>query len=244
MRTPHHLARAFLRGGNPPGGLRGVGPLMWSVAPCSALSRTLRAGFAGAAGGLLDSACARRSADWRSGRRNGRCGRTKELTSCRRDRLRARVIGIVKDLPLEQFAKNVEQAIADATQRPPVTVATASQFGVAGSADWIVLDGHTRPMIKGIFQPLVAGPASDHEALLAAAARHRRPPPTGFAKHGNLVAAEARWPRRAAWRERSCRFLARSEGSLRHAARMSAPACSPSEPRAWRRVRPACDGPV
>ena len=33
-----------------------------SIAPCSPQSRTLRAGFAGA-GGILDSVCARRSAD-------------------------------------------------------------------------------------------------------------------------------------------------------------------------------------
>src|SRR2546428_13259222 len=38
------------------------GPLITMVAPCSPPSRTLRAGFAGAASGILDRACARRSA--------------------------------------------------------------------------------------------------------------------------------------------------------------------------------------
>jgi hypothetical protein len=37
-------------------------PYRSSIAPCSLLSRTLRAGFAGAYG-ILDSICARRSAD-------------------------------------------------------------------------------------------------------------------------------------------------------------------------------------
>src|SRR2546421_7039068 len=38
------------------------GPLITMVAPCSPPSRTLRAGFAGAASGILDGVCARRSA--------------------------------------------------------------------------------------------------------------------------------------------------------------------------------------
>lgn len=39
-----------------------VVPFCAMLAPCSMLSRTLRAGYAGAASGILDSICARRSA--------------------------------------------------------------------------------------------------------------------------------------------------------------------------------------
>src|SRR5712691_3974563 len=58
------------------------GPLITMVAPCSPPSRTLRAGFAGAASGILDGACApalRRPA----GRDEGMvpCGRTKGWSS-------------------------------------------------------------------------------------------------------------------------------------------------------------------
>ena len=66
MRTPHHLARAICGAVTPQWVAWGV-PWISRVAPCSALSRTLRAGSAGAASGLLDSACARRSAAWQVG---------------------------------------------------------------------------------------------------------------------------------------------------------------------------------
>lgn len=69
--------QAFLAGRYPRCEEVGEGiPVSVSVALCSASSRTLRAGFAGAASGLLDETCARRSGRRQVGTRDGRCGQT------------------------------------------------------------------------------------------------------------------------------------------------------------------------
>src|SRR3989442_13896955 len=120
------------------------------VAPCSPLSRTLCAGFAGAAGGILDSACARRSAGRQVGTKGWPFGRTKGWISCGGGHLCALVIGIEQRLALQQGAKDIEQTIADATQCPCMAMATAAQLGVALLADRIVLNGDPRPVVEGL----------------------------------------------------------------------------------------------
>src|SRR5271163_3170835 len=97
-------------------------PMRLSLAPCSSLSRTLRAAVGGAASGILDSACARRSAGRQVGTKEWPPGRTKEWTSCGRRDLRRFVVGIVERLPLEGSAQHVEQSVADPAQGTGMTV--------------------------------------------------------------------------------------------------------------------------
>ena len=57
-RGPPTICQEEIWGRNPRVCLMEMVPLVASVAPCSVRSRTLRAGSAGAAGGILDRACA------------------------------------------------------------------------------------------------------------------------------------------------------------------------------------------
>ena len=86
------------------------------------LSRTLRAGSAGA-GGILDSICARRSADRQVGTEECRVRSNKGMGLLGRDHLCGLTIGVIWRLPFERRAKGVEQAIADAAQGPGMTMA-------------------------------------------------------------------------------------------------------------------------
>src|ERR1700676_764974 len=140
-----------------------------SLAPCSSLFRTLRAAVGGAASGILDSACARRSAGRQVGTKEWPPSRTKEWTSCGRRLLHRLVVGIVERLALERGAQHIEQSVADPAQSPRMTVSTPAQFGITRFARWVVLGGDAGPMIDGILQTLVAGVTSQHDALLAAA---------------------------------------------------------------------------
>src|ERR1700680_1327910 len=143
--------------------------MMSRVAPCSALSRTLRAGSAGAASGILDSACARRSADRQVGTKEWSFRSNQGMGSGSGGHWRVPVVGIEQRLALEQRAQQVEQAISDAAQGAAMAVTATAQLGVAATADRIMLHVDARPMIDGVLQPLVAGAAADDEALLAAA---------------------------------------------------------------------------
>ena len=86
-----------------------------------------------------------------------------------RGHVRDLVVGIVERLPLEHHAQHVEQAITDPAQGPSMTVPVVAQLDVTLLAHRIALNGDTGPMVHGVFQTPVAGPAADHEALLAAA---------------------------------------------------------------------------
>src|SRR5260370_31021759 len=63
----------------------------------------------------------------------------------------------------------MEQTIADGAQGARVTVAAPPQRIVTLPGGGIVLNGDARPVMDGVLQPFVAGKATDHEALFAAA---------------------------------------------------------------------------
>ena len=60
-----------------------------------------------------------------------------------------------------------------------MAVATLPQGIIPPPGSGVVLDGDARPVMDGGLQPLVAGKTTDHEALLAAAPRHRSNPCQG-----------------------------------------------------------------
>src|SRR6516162_6953041 len=72
----------------------------------------------------------------------------------------------------EHGAGDGEEAVGDAAQGAAVAVTTLAQFGVARAAAGVVLNGDARPMVDGGAQPELAGLAHEHDAALAAAARH------------------------------------------------------------------------
>src|ERR1700747_1510682 len=57
-----------------------------------------------------------------------------------------------------------------------MAVTTAAQLGIAGPAARIMLSGDAGPMEERVLQSLIAGMASEHDALLAAAPGHRGDP--------------------------------------------------------------------
>src|SRR5215211_6849880 len=119
---------------------------------------------------------------------------------CGGGHLRRFVIWIEQDLPLQERAENIEQPIGDTAQCPSMAVPAAAQLGIALAADRIMLDGPRGP--------------NDRRRFAAACRRHGVAPrcsscrcgglpgprPTRSSTRGNLAAAEARRPRRAAWR--------------------------------------------
>ena len=103
---------------------------------------------------------------------------------------------IERCLALQQRAEEIEQAIAEAASGR----GTGRPFGITTFADRVMLHGDAGPLIEDVAQPVVAGVSPQHDAGLSAAARPPEPAPTRHARRGNLVAAEARRPRRAARR--------------------------------------------
>src|SRR5215510_234266 len=124
-------------------------------------------------GGILDSACARRSAARQVGTQEWSFRSNKGMASCCCGQAGGLVSRIEQSLVLEQRAQDIEQAIADASQRPRVAVATPTQRGVAVTAVWMVLNGHPSPMKHRICQSIVTGIAADHDFGLTAAAGDR-----------------------------------------------------------------------
>src|SRR5439155_24589397 len=136
--------------GPPTRGQEGHGPFVARVAPCSLLSRTLRAGYAGAErhpGQHLRAALCRLA-----GRDEGMVasGRTKESGLQARGHLRGLAIGVVRRLSFERRAQSVEQTIADTAQGARVAVAAPPQRIVTSPGGGIVLNGDARPVMDGV----------------------------------------------------------------------------------------------
>src|SRR5262249_4441037 len=69
---------------------------------------------------------------------------------------------------------DVEEAVGDRSQRTAVTVTSASQCGVFGSASGVMLRGDAGPMVDGLGEPRVAGITPDNGAALTGALGNRR----------------------------------------------------------------------
>ena len=162
-----------------------------------ALSRTLRAGFAGAAAAPAASltAAARGALPvGGSGRRDGAVRSNKGMPaggSCGGS-LRRLVVGVEQGLPFEQGTSHRQQAVGDRAQGAAVAMATSAQRGIAIAARRVVLGSHARPMIERIIQPLVAGVAAHHDAALTAASGHRCDP--GQQAQGMVISSLQRLP--------------------------------------------------
>jgi len=112
-----------------------------------ALSRTLRAGCAGAAAcapASLTAAARGALPEGRSGRRDGRLRSNKGMmaVSSRGGGLAILVGGIEHVLLLEQSAGYRQQAVGNSAQGATVTVTTSAQLGIAVAAGLVVLSGH------------------------------------------------------------------------------------------------------
>ena len=122
--------------------------------------------------GLLGSACARRSAEGRSGRGDGGGRRTKRCPLPGFDR-RA-VGGVEQGLALEQGAGDPEQPVGDAAQGTTIGVPTRPGCLVAAAAFGVMLHSDPRPVEHGLAQAGLGGTAHDDDAGLAAALGPRR----------------------------------------------------------------------
>ncbi len=109
----------------------------------------------------------------RSGRRDGRHGRTKGWDQGQAAAASAACSGLKVDWVFKHGASDSEEPIGDAAQGAAMAMTALAQFRVAGSAARIVLDGDTGPMIDGGAQPQMAGLTHEDDAAFAAASRHR-----------------------------------------------------------------------
>src|SRR5258708_17190656 len=141
-----------------------------------ASSRTLRAGFADAAGGILDEACARRSGDrqvgtkgWPLWSNNGM-----DRTGSRRGLLGAGSVWIEQRMRSQHRTGDGKHSVGDGSQCAPMRMAAFAQLGVASAAQPVVLNGGPRPVIDSSPQTHVTGLAHNHDAALAAPLGHRR----------------------------------------------------------------------
>jgi hypothetical protein len=173
------MIKHFWRGGNPSGeaGDDGI-PMGVSVALCSASSRTLRAGFAGAASGLLDHACAQHSGRRQVGTQ-GWSLRSNTGMFCGSGRLLLGTTRVKHGLLVEHRASHREQPVGNAAEGAPVAVTALAQFGIAAAAERIVLDSNPGPVIDRAAQSHMAGLAHDNDAALAATLGHRGDPGEG-----------------------------------------------------------------
>src|SRR4051812_15929275 len=147
-------------------------------------SRTLRAGAPrrrsapGPLRGLLDRACARRSADWQVGTEGCRLqsNRRMVLESCLRW---LAVVGVEQDLLPQQNAGDPEQPVGDAAQGAAIGVAPHAQGLVAAATLRVVHGGDTGPVEHRLAQSILGGIAHNDGATLAAALGHWRHPGEG-----------------------------------------------------------------
>src|SRR5215472_11267319 len=162
-----------------------------------ALSRTLCAGFAGAAAvrtASLTAAARGALPEGRLGQRDGRLRSNKGMgrEGSRGDGLPSLMGGIIQGVLLQQGAGDGEQAVGDGAQGAAVAVPATTQCGVAAATGLVMLEGDARPMIERVLQPLVTGIAADDEAGLAAAPGYWCH--TGQAAQGVIVSAPQRLP--------------------------------------------------
>src|SRR5258707_8746856 len=118
-------------------------PWRTSIGLCSAPSRTLRAASGGAASGILDRACAQRSASSRVGaegwprvaveQKDGFLVHAAARFAC--------VLGVEHSPAGEHHAGHGEQSVGDAAQGAAVAVTALPQTGVSATAQFVVLDG-------------------------------------------------------------------------------------------------------
>jgi hypothetical protein len=63
------------------------------------------------------------------------------------------MFGVKRNLADEDGAGHREQAVGNAAEGAVVAVTPIAQFGVAATAELVVLDGDARPVIDGTAQP-------------------------------------------------------------------------------------------
>src|SRR5712691_9225397 len=120
-------------------------PLTTMVAPCSPPSRTLRAGFAGAASGILDGVCARRSAARQVGtkgwslaaeQRDGAHSRGSRARRKKEEKSRVATSCLTKKAPYKVGASvtafSLSEICACLTKRP---ISTTWKLAVEAAAD-------------------------------------------------------------------------------------------------------------
>ena len=76
-------------------------------------------------------------------------------------------------LAFEHGASDGEQTVGNTAQGAAMAMTALAQFGVAGAAAGVVLDGDAGPMVDGGAQPQMTGLAHENHAALAAAPRQR-----------------------------------------------------------------------
>ena len=139
-----------------------------------ALSRTLRAGFAGAAGGILDEPCARRSGGRQVGTKGWPFRSNKGMVWSRRNLVGGGVSRIERCVCSQHRAGDGEQSVGDGPERAPVGMAAYTELGIAAAAQLVVLHGGPRPVIDGGAEAEVTSLAHHDDAALAAALGHGR----------------------------------------------------------------------
>jgi hypothetical protein len=86
---------------------------------------------------------------------------------------RTAISGIERSLVGEHGASHREQAVGNAAQGAAVAVTALAEFGVAPTAEFVVLDGDAGPVIDGAAQPHMASLSHADDAALAAALGYR-----------------------------------------------------------------------
>ena len=76
-------------------------------------------------------------------------------------------------LGFEHGTGDGEEAVGDAAQGAAMAVTALAQFGMAGAAARVVLNGDAGPMVDGGAQPQMTGLAREDDAALAAAPCYR-----------------------------------------------------------------------
>src|SRR5260370_15574872 len=120
-------------------------------------SRTHRAGFAGAAGGIRDEPCARRSGGRQVGTKGWslRSNQGMVLIGSRRNFLGGGVSRIERCMCSQHRTGDGEQSVGDSPQGAPMGMPAFAEFGIAAAAQIVLVNGGPRPVIDGCAEAAV-----------------------------------------------------------------------------------------